>query len=74
MKKITAITLPLLAIFILLFTEPQKKPEENLPTDSPLIIKSSLPGECRVTSLPSTNSVNIKNTVVACKIQLRTEY
>ncbi|EAA6841649.1 hypothetical protein DRX19_11460 [Salmonella enterica subsp. enterica] len=74
MKKIIAVTLLILVVFTFFFIIQSNKPDKNLPTDSPLIIKSSLPGECRVTSIPTTNSANINNTIVACKIQLRKEY
>lgn len=70
MKK--NITLTILGIIVLswLVTYHTTEPRKNFPTNPPFIIKSNLPGTCRVSTVGTYADTKQNMSVTACKVQL----
>ncbi|WP_236874185.1 hypothetical protein [Citrobacter portucalensis] len=70
MYKLIIFTIAAIIAFFLLVKHPITQPEQVIPANTPLIIKSNLPGTCRVSAI--TPAVNTKQNIpiVACKVQL----
>ncbi|CNK53907.1 Uncharacterised protein [Yersinia pseudotuberculosis] len=74
MYKIIVATIMAITTFSWFAKHPLTEPEEDLPTNVPFIIKSNLPGTCTVSTLPKTADSERNASIVACKVQLYTDY
>ncbi|TKK15547.1 hypothetical protein [Pantoea agglomerans] len=74
MKKIITFTIMAIAAFSWFVTYSAKQSEEIIPVNTPFIIKSNLPGTCRVSVIPATADSGKNEPIIACKVQLYTGY
>lgn len=74
MKKIIIFTIMAIITFSWFITHYISEPEKDLPTNIPFIIKSNLPGICRISIMATTTDTKQNINVVACKVLLSTSY
>ncbi|EAA8995520.1 hypothetical protein RS429_001227 [Salmonella enterica] len=72
MNKNITFTLVAMLVFSLLVTHNTTKPEKDPPANAPFIIKSNLPGTCRVSTMTASTDTKKNIPVVACKISITT--
>lgn len=70
MKKIITFIIVATAAFSWFVTHNTTKPEKDLPANAPFIIKSNLPGSCRVSAMATAVDLKQNVPIVACKVQL----
>lgn len=72
MYKIINFTTVAIIVFSLFVTYNAIKPEKDLPTNAPFIIKYNQPGICRVSTLTIAIDIKQNKLVVACEISIAT--
>ncbi|ELB6163907.1 hypothetical protein RH327_003771 [Salmonella enterica] len=75
MNKNITFTIVAMLVFSLLVTHNTTKPEKDPkdpPANAPFIIKSNLPGTCRVSTMTASTDTKQNIPVVACKISITT--
>ncbi|HID9884939.1 hypothetical protein I5R28_12370 [Serratia marcescens] len=70
MKKIITFTIMIIAAFSWYATHNITKPEKDLPANAPFIIKSNLPGICRVSTIATAVDTKQDLADVVCKVRL----
>lgn len=70
MNKIITFTITAIIVFSWLVTHNTTKQEKDLPANVPFIIKSNLPGTCKVSTMATSTDTKQNILVVACKVQL----
>lgn len=71
MKKIITFIIVATAAFSWFVTYNTTKPEKDLPANAPFIIKSNLPGTCRVSTMATTADTRHNVPIVVCKVLAR---
>ncbi|ECI4111993.1 hypothetical protein DPE81_24190 [Salmonella enterica subsp. enterica] len=73
MNKIITFTIVAMIVFSWFITYHITEPRKNRPTNAPFIIKSNLPGTCRVSAMATPVDIKRNVLTVGCKIELRVE-
>jgi len=68
MKKIITFIIVATAAFSWFVTHNTTKPEKDLPANAPFIIKSNLPGTCKVSSISTTVDTKQELAYIVCKV------
>lgn len=74
MKKIFIFTIITMTLICWFMVYKASELEKNIPINTPLIIKSNLPGKCRATVFETAGDTKRNVSVVACRVQLYTHY
>ncbi|CNH70270.1 Uncharacterised protein [Yersinia intermedia] len=74
MKKIIIFTIITVPLIYWLMIYKASEPEKDRPINTPLIIKSHLPGACRATVFETAGDTKRNASVVACRVQFYTHY
>lgn len=70
MKKIITFTIMAIAALYWFVTHPATLSEKALPANAPVIIKSNLPGTCKVSAIAPAVDTKQNIPIVVCKVQL----
>ncbi|MBA0035578.1 hypothetical protein HS962_04945 [Pantoea sp. BIGb0393] len=74
MKKITMFAIITMTLIFWLIIYKASEPEKDLPINTPLIIKSHLPGACKATVFETAGNIIRNASIVACRVQFYTHY
>ena len=72
MNKNITFNIVAMLVFSLCVTHNPTKPEKDPPANAPFMIKSKLPGTCRVSTMTASTDTKQNIPVVACKISITT--
>lgn len=70
MKKIIIFTIVAIIVFYLFVAQNTAESKKDLPANAPFIIKSNLPGICRVSTIATTTDTKQNVPIVPCRLQL----
>jgi len=73
MKKVITFIIVATVAFSWFVTHNTTRPEKDLPANAPFIIKSNLPGTCRVSIMASTADTRQNVPIVVCKVLARSQ-
>ena len=74
MKKIIIFIITAIITFGWFVTHYTTEPEKYLPASPPFIIKSNLPGTCRISAMGTIDDSKRSTSVIACRLKLYTDY
>lgn len=74
MNKIITFIITAIIVFICLVIYNTTLPEKAPPANAPFIIKSNVPGTCRISTMTASTDIKKNIHIVACKMLLSATY